>query len=89
MLMLALETEREFIKQHQREGIDAAKAKGIHCGRYEKQRPENYEAIFLQWQRGELSGRQASALLCVAHTTFQRWAKKDRRTEILQDDQIE
>ena len=88
LLSYVAQTEREFIKQRQREGIDAAKARGVHCGRYEKQRPENYETVYLQWQNGELSGRQASELLGVAHTTFQRWAKKDRRTETLQDGRI-
>lgn len=76
LLSYVAQTEREFIKQRQREGIDAAKARGVHCGRHEKQRPENYETVYLQWQNGELSGRQASELLGVAHTTFQRWAKK-------------
>ena len=88
LLSYVAQTEREFIKQRQREGIDAAKARGVHCGRHEKQRPENYDTVYLQWQRGELSGRQASELLGVAHTTFQRWIKKDRNAGALRDDRI-
>lgn len=88
LLSYVAQTEREFIHQRQREGIEAAKARGVHCGRSEMDRPQNYEAVFLQWQNGALSGRQASALLGVSHTTFLRWAKKDRRTETLQDGRI-
>ena len=88
LLSYVAQTEREFIKQRQREGIEAAQARGVHCGRHEKQRPKNYDTVYLQWQRGELSGRQASELLGVAHTTFQRWIKKDRNAGALRDDRI-
>ena len=81
MLILALQLEREYIRQRQREGIDAAQARGVYCGRFEKERPENYDSVLNRWQRGELSGRKAARLLNISHTTFQRWIKKDRIIE--------
>ena len=81
LLSYVAQTEREFIKQRQREGIDAAQARGVHCGRSAMKRPDNYESVFNSWVHGELSCRAAADLLGVSHTTFQRWTKKDRLTE--------
>lgn len=78
LLSYVAQTEREFIRQRQREGIDAAREKGVHCGRFAMERPSNYPDIRSRWETGELSGRRASALLGVSHTTFQRWIKKDQ-----------
>ncbi|MBQ7923534.1 MAG: recombinase family protein [Clostridia bacterium] len=80
LLSYVAQTEREFIRQRQREGIDAARARGIHCGRTAMKRPENYGNVYDSWLRGELSCRRAAKLLGVSHTTFQRWTKKDLQT---------
>ena len=76
LLSYVAQTEREFIRQRQAEGIAAAKAKGVHFGRKAKDRGENYETVMTAWRRGELSGRAAAKELGVAHGTFQRWCKE-------------
>lgn len=76
LLSYVAQTEREFNRQRQAEGIAAAKARGIHFGPHFKDRGENYEAIKAAWQRGEISGREAARQLGVAHGTFQRWCKE-------------
>ena len=76
LLSYVAQTEREFNRQRQAEGIAAAKAKGIHFGRRFKERGEDYELIMAAWRRGELSGRAAAKKLGVAHGTFQRWCKE-------------
>ena len=76
LLSYVAQTEREFNRQRQAEGIAAAKARGIHFGRKSKDRGENYEAVMAAWRRGELSGRAAAKQLGVAHGTFQRWCKE-------------
>ncbi|MDE6590717.1 MAG: recombinase family protein [Oscillospiraceae bacterium] len=76
LLSYVAQTEREFNRQRQAEGIAAAKAKGIHFGRKFKYRGENYQAVMAAWRRGELSGRAAAKELGVAHGTFQRWCKE-------------
>lgn len=77
LLSYVAQTEREFIKQRQREGIDSARARGVHCGRFAMERPKNFEDVKAAWVNGELSGRSAAKLLGVSHTTFRNWVKSD------------
>lgn len=53
LLSYVAQTEREFIKQRQREGIEAARLNGVHLGRKAMERPENYEEVKASWSRGE------------------------------------
>ena len=76
LLSYVAQTEREFNRQRQTEGIAAAKAKGIHLGRKFKERGENYESVMAAWRRGEISGRAAARELGVAHGTLQRWCRE-------------
>ncbi len=76
LLSYVAQTEREFIRQRQAEGIAAAKARGVRFGRSFKDRGEQYEEILASWRRGELSGRAAARALNVAHGTFQRWCRE-------------
>ena len=76
LLSYVAQTEREFNRRRQAEGIAAAKARGVHFGRGFKDRGEQYEEVLAAWQRGELSGRAAAKALNVAHGTFQRWCRE-------------
>ena len=76
LLSYVAQTEREFNRQRQAEGIAAAKARGVHFGPNFKNRGETYDPIKAAWERGELSGREAARQLGVAHGTFQRWSKE-------------
>ena len=78
LLSYVAQTEREFNRQRQAEGIAAAKARGVHFGRSFKDRGENYGAIKEAWRQGELSGREAARQLGVSHGTFQRWCKEQK-----------
>ena len=59
LLSYVAQTEREFNRQRQAEGIAAAKARGVHFGRRCKDRGERYESVMAAWRRGEISGRSA------------------------------
>nr|WP_325236344.1 recombinase family protein [uncultured Oscillibacter sp.] len=76
LLSYVAQTEREFKRQRQAEGIAAAKARGIYFGRKFKDRGANYDSVMAAWRRGELSGRAAAKELGVAHGTFQRWCRE-------------
>lgn len=76
LLSYVAQTEREFNRQRQAEGIVAAKARGVHFGRKFKERGDNFGKVLAAWQRGELSGRAAAKELGVAHGTFQRWCRE-------------
>ncbi len=75
LLSYVAQTEREFIRQRQAEGIAAAKQKGVRFGPKPKDRPDEYQHCHEKWQRGEMSAREASRILGVSHTTFLRWAE--------------
>lgn len=76
-LSYVAQTEREFIRQRQAEGIAAAKLRGVQFGRKPKEKPPEYPTVLEAWRRQELSARAAAARLGVMHKTFQKWAEQD------------
>lgn len=76
LLSYVAQTEREFCRQRQREGIAAAKARGVRFGRPPKARPEAFEVLREAWERGEISAREAARRLGITHRTFLRWARE-------------
>ena len=77
LLSYVAQTEREFIKQRQREGIEVARANGVHLGRKAMDRPNNYAEVRLAWENGEISGRAAAKMLGISHTAFRNWVQND------------
>ena len=77
VLSFVAENERTNIRQRQAEGIAAAKARGVKFGAEKKPLPEGYEQIRDAWLAGEISLRDAGAVLGVSHMTFYRWCKRD------------
>ena len=73
LLSYVAQTEREFIHQRQAEGIAAAKARGVRFGRPPLEKPENFPAVRLAWQRKEISARPPARRLGVSPKTFLRW----------------
>ena len=76
LLSYVAQTEREFIRQRQAEGIAAAKAKGINLGRRPKEKPECFPTVLYEWREGTISARQAASELGISHSTFLKWAKE-------------
>ena len=76
LLSYVAETERDFMLQRQREGIQAAKARGVKFGREAIKRPEKYEEVYRKWKNGELSARSAAKLLSVSPNTFLKWTRE-------------
>ena len=77
LLSYVAQTEREFIKRRQAEGIAAAKAREVQFGARPKARTSEYESVRNSWQNGMLSAREAARRIGVSHTTFLRWVKAD------------
>lgn len=69
--------EREQRRQKRSEGIRAAKMKGVHIGRKPMERGTEFETLKQQWQRGEVSLREAGRRLGVTHQTFKKWVVED------------
>ena len=76
LLSYVAQTEREFIRQRQAEGIAAAKARGVRFGRLCKEIPANFPEVNERYLRGELSARKAGAELNVSHRTFLKWSRE-------------
>lgn len=75
LLSYVAQTEREFIRKRQAEGIAAAREQGVKFGRRPMERPLEYEKLKAQWERGEISARGAAKQLGITHRTFLLWAK--------------
>ena len=71
--------EREQRRQKQSEGIRAAQEKGVHIGRKPMERGAEFETLKQQWQRGEVSLREAGRRLGVTHQTFKKWVEEPDR----------
>lgn len=76
LLSYVAQTEREFIRKRQAEGIAAAKQQGVKFGRRPMERPPEYERLKDQWEQGKLSARNAARQLGITHRTFLLWAKE-------------
>ena len=76
LLSYVAETERDFMLQRQKEGIQAAKARGVKFGREAMKRPKEYEEVYKKWKNGELSARSAAKLLSVSPNTFLKWTRE-------------
>ncbi len=78
VLSFVAENERKNIRQRQREGIDAAKNRGVQFGRPQVPLPDNFVQIYNRWVVGEIGGREAAELCGMPITSFYRKANKRR-----------
>ena len=76
LLSYVAQTEREFIRQRQAEGIAAAREQGVRFGRKPMERPIEFETLKGQWQKKEISARAAAKQLGITHRTFLRWVNE-------------
>ena len=76
LLSYVAQTEREFIRQRQAEGIAAAERNGVRFGRKPMERPAAFCVLRKQWQDQKISARAAEKQLGITHSTFLRWVKE-------------
>ena len=76
LLSYVAETERDFIRKRQAEGIAAAKARGVKFGVRPREYPEGFAELKAAWQSKEASARTAAKQLGVCHKTFLRWVAR-------------
>lgn len=75
ILSYVAQTERENTRQRQKEGIAAAKHRGVRFGRPRKEVPSDFENIKQEWESRKISSREAARRLNIAQDTFLRWAR--------------
>ncbi len=76
LLSYVAQTEREFIRQRQAEGIAAARAKRVHLGRFSKEKPDSFPDIVSAWEKKEISAQKAAEMLGTSYKTFMKWVKE-------------
>ena len=73
ILSYVAQTERENIHQRQKEGIAAAKLRGVKFGRPRKDVPERFWQLKEDWEDQKITSREAARQLSIAQDTFLRW----------------
>lgn len=76
LLSYVAQTEREFIKKRQKEGIQAAKKRGVKFGRPQICKPDNFYYTYKRWECKEINSRQAAKILQISQSTFLKWARE-------------
>ena len=70
------EEERKMILSRSREGIAAAKARGVKFGRPKKEKPEDFEEVYNAYKNQEITVNEAITILRVSKSTFYRWKEE-------------
>ena len=73
ILSYVAETERQSIKQRQREGLEAAKKRGVKFGRPCIPVPEEFYDLKEKWLNKKITSREAATTINVSQDTFLRW----------------
>ncbi len=81
LLSYIAETEREFIRQRQAEGIAAAKLRGVKFGRKPLPLPENFAEVYAAWKAKKLTLKQAAAASDMPAGTFYAKARNFKKPE--------
>lgn len=76
LLSYVAQTERDFIKQRQAEGIAAAKASGTKFGRPQKPYPKGFTQVYKQIKDKEITQMEGAKLLGIEVYTMRRLITK-------------
>lgn len=77
ILAYVAQTERDFIKQRQAEGIEAARKRGVKLGRRRNPLPAGFEDAAQYFRSGELSLRKCAEIMEMSPSTFYRAVRED------------
>lgn len=75
LLAYIAESERKKMLARAREGIEAAKLRGVYKGRKPIDMPSNFEEIYNKWKNNEMTARKAMNTLGLKTNTFYRMVK--------------
>lgn len=74
ILSYVVQTERENTRQRQKEGIEAAKRRGVQFGR-----PPNFTEVKQGWLNKQFGSREAARRLGISQDTFLRWSRQPEK----------
>ena len=76
LLSYIAERERLAIKERQRQGIEAAKARGVRLGRPPIEPPENFDEVVKQWRAKNITAVEAMRQLGLSKHAFYKLTKE-------------
>ena len=76
VLSFVAENERTSIRRRQKEGIEAAKLRGVKFGRPKKKMPDDFPIIYEKWKRKEITASVAATMCDVSKSTYYRHAQQ-------------
>ncbi|MCD7738595.1 MAG: recombinase family protein [Clostridiales bacterium] len=83
VLSFVAENERTNIRQRQKEGIAAAKARGVRFGRPPAPLPENFHSVYQRWKAGKITGVAAAKECGMPMSTFRYRAEIYEKAKLL------
>jgi DNA invertase Pin-like site-specific DNA recombinase len=81
ILSFVAHSERDNIRQRQREGIAAAKTKGVRFGRPVKPVPDNFCELLTQWRDKKIGRKEILKRCNISQTTFYRRLSQSRMAQ--------
>ena len=82
LLSFIAENDRKNIRQRQREGIEAARLRGVRFGRPKKPVPENFVQIYNRWLMKEITAKEAARRCNLTVATFYRRANRQDKIHL-------
>ena len=79
ILSFVSENEHQNIRNRQKEGILAAKARGVQFGRPLKKPPENFKQLVKQWEQGKIQIAEILKETGLKRATFYRRLREFRK----------
>ena len=67
--------EIEIREKRQREGIEAARGRGVHMGRPKAEYPDDWDDVYMEWKNKNITAKEAMEQLGLKRTTFYKLAK--------------
>ncbi len=78
ILSFVAQNERENIRKRQRQGIAAAKAKGVRFGRPEKGLPPDFISLINEWEKKKITLSEILKICEISESTFYRRLREYR-----------
>lgn len=72
ILSFVTENERVTIRERQKQGIRAAKQRGVRFGRPECEIPKEFNGYINDWEKGKLTAKQIAKMCNISEATFYR-----------------
>lgn len=76
IMSFVAQTEREQIRERQAQGINVARARGVHMGRPPKKLPDNFEELVECYRNKKITRDELLKICGISKTTFYRKINK-------------